>query len=356
MSTVDSNSFTIQVLVSQLQQTIAGLSAGQSSTAALGTDTGFLPDRFGDQEMNWIQTFYYDEVRRIAWGMCQRHQGTGTYAPYHFQYTESTNTWVCEEATDLEDTAAHTFSCPSYDYATGDRYHLIEGGRTNVTHRWANGSGLGTWAVTGNNMDADIPAMMNTTARLVSGAGAMAFHPNLFGTGNEGLVLIAQEGLVQLNLSTGAYSTLIPDNGSITDGGIEPGLIYIRGLDSVLVCSNNSAANRNTWLIGASGTVTQIDDTPIDVGPDVDGGTRACPVDDPQAGSTCYLLERAGTGRVWTLASGSWTLESYTHPFEGRVSREEDFQLCAVYGTQAIWGLENDSSTTNIRSRIWIPG
>lgn len=356
MSTLDSASFAIEVVTSQLSIAAAGLSAGQSTTTVSDT-TGFLPDRFGDQEINWVQTFHYDETRNIAWGMCQRHS-SGDYAPFHFEYDEATDVWTCEECTpSLVDGAAHVFSLPSYDIATGNRYYLEEGGRTAFMERWEPGDNLSDWTQVGDDMNTDIAAMMNNSARLVSGAGAMAFHPNLFGAGNPGLVLIAQEGLVQYRVSTGVYSILIPDDGSITDGGVEPGLIYCRGLDSVVVCSNNSAADRRAWLIEAGGTVTAIEDTPVQVGPDFDGSPGACPVDDPLEGNRIYLLEREGTQRVWTYNNtlDQWDLEGFNHPFEGRTGREEDFMCAAVYGKGCIWGLENDSSTTNIRDRLWRP-
>jgi hypothetical protein len=194
----------------------------------------------------------------------------------------------------------------------------------------------------------------------VSAEGGCAFHPNLFGVGDPGVVVLCQRGVIAWRKNTNTWHQ-IPGLYTGTVVGDVPTCVYITGLGAVIVSNGDSF---DTWSITSGPTVTQLQDAPFKCGAvswdstspaDAHGGII---VDDPQQRATCYILEKTHstatqTRQVYKYSAGTWVLQSYGHPFVSPQSSGEDWAAITLYGYGTILGLERINNT--FRARIWRP-
>jgi hypothetical protein len=335
-----------------LSQITASLSPGQDTEGLNDTWTGGgLPK--GD-DLNWIMKFHYDPVRQMAFTVTKI-QNCNTCME-HAWYDELANQWISENCG--FNAAGHAFDCVAYDHAEGVGYLVPGGGQDDVLWKstWTRGQSLSKPVIASSHAEGQIDELMYPTKdNFVSGALAQDWHPNLFGPGDGGMVVICQKGIAGWRKSTDTWHVIVP-RGNFSIGPDHPGCVYSRGLDAV-IASPNKDNNKlfkiddyQTWI---SSDDPGLDPAPIDFGFDHGGHPIAAIVDDPLERPTIYALEKTGSGRVWKYSNGKWALQSFKHPFTATDNGGENWMVAAMYGHGCIWALERTSGLP--RSRVWRP-
>jgi fibronectin type 3 domain-containing protein len=327
------------------------LSSGDNVILSTTWTGGDIPT---DQDINWNNKFHYDHIRGIAY-MATKLQNVST-AMTHAFFDESTSTWLSENCG--FDRNGHVYDSSAYDYTTGTGYLVPGGGRDNFLYRttWSPGSALSTPSPTSKDANTEISSIMYASSGdFISSEGAMDYHPNLFGEGLGGMVIVCKRGIAAWRKSTDTYSVILSSSG-IWDNADIPSCVYSRGLDACIVCINGpETGTAKAYRVSRNNSITVINTPPMAFGPDSLSVDSAALVDDPLGRATVYALDRTSAKRVWKYSSGSWVLQGFTHPFTG-LGDTTDFLVAAAYGRGVIMGLER-VNTGNLRPRLrlWKP-
>lgn len=352
MTTIDKSiSFSVQAAAGSptaLSTLCAGLAAGQSSLA-LG-DTGFTQANTEQGNvLNYQSRWQYDSPRRIGLFLGKEQQSQGGTA-HHFRYDEATNTW--SQAVPTWGTGAeqgHIYDANAYDQSAGTEYYQKFSAR--LLRNWTVGSPLDQWT----DMVIDFSPLngisVDTSKLISTGETAQAWHPNLFGPGDGGLVIACHAGFGGWRKSNNTCYVLAdvgrPPNNETVDG---PGMDYCVGLDAVICTRPN---DNKTWKVAAGGAVTPIGNTPLSVGCKP-GLLWARMVDDPLGRPFVWAFEVTGQRRMWTCDGVQWTAKAGQHPFtDAQYSSDGLCIVATVRSYGVIWALERYASS--VRSNIWRP-
>ena len=259
------------------------------------------------------------------------------------QYNGDTNTWSGAKFGGSE--LGHIYDSFAYDPATGDVYSGTWA--SDVLQKWAYGDALTSWS------------NVSTSSQTLTGSTqpAMCWHPNLYGPGDGGLLVMSQSGgngrLVAWRKSTDAWSVVSgTTHANSYTYPMRGGMVYVRGGGYVLAAFNPTTGG-NTYKVaagsgGSLGTVSTIDDVPIPCNAEGGSTQSGMLLDDPLGTDSAYILEKGGTDRVWKLSGTSWTLKGYTHPLE--VS-DTEYVVASCYPHGVFW--RQYHNTTN--SMVWRP-
>jgi hypothetical protein len=336
-----------------LSDLTASLAPGQSSTELGCTWTGGGQPT-GD-DLNWINKFHYDPVRQVAFINTKR-QNCNTCME-HGWYDEKTNQWVSENCG--FNAPGHAWDAVGYDHAQGVGYVIPGGSRDDVLYAstWTPGQPLSRPTIATSTASGQINTILYSgNYTFASGSAAMDWHPNLFGSGEPGMVIVCQKGIGGWRKSSNTWHIIVP-SGNYSIPPNSPGCVYSRGLGAVIASVNKDGRklfkidDYNSWI---SSNDPGLDAAPIDFGFDHGGASIAAIVDDPLERPTMYALEKNGSNRVWKYNNGKWTVQSFKHPFVGRDNYGENWMVAAMYGHGCIWALEGGGSGLP-RSRIWRP-
>jgi len=346
----DSNPFTLTISsASALGTRAASLQPGNSSTE-LGDNSGSLSSVLL-YPIQWENTFYYDQARGFAY-ILGKDAGGGPRST--LLYNEATNTWSGANYAATE--AGHIYESMAFDPATGDVYN----GHWNGSTFQKVSPEVSLTAFT------EATSSFSSVSR-VSLQPACAWHPNLFGTGDGGLVVAGAQTdndqiakVVAWRKATNTWSeftetthTTSSGNGAMYDAGAE----YCRGGDSVYV-SYRAGAGGRTYRIpagsgGVKGTAVQISNPPVDLTyPSSSGARVGALVDDPSGGSYPYILGRHGTKNVWKFNGTSWVDMGFLHPFSDP-NGDYYWVVASCYPYGVFWGRGN---STGQPSKLWRPG
>lgn len=341
------NNSALASIASQLVAGGSSLGLGDTGLNATNTETGWA--------VNWHDRHFYDATRRKFRFVGKKQASLGGQAR-HIEYDEATNAWTASGQL-WGDELGHMYSSVAFDEVAGDLYTntLQTGDRV---RKWVQGTSLDTWAFATSDGATPLDSIdYSSQNKFVSGEGGCAWHPNLFGAGSGGLIVICQRGVAAWRKSTDTWQIL---SGLYTAVGDAPTCTYIAGLGAVILTNGSTL---KAWRITQGPTVAAINDTPVHVGPvSWTSGTNnvgGLLIDDPQKRNTCYILEKTQdtsstlTRRVWKYNAGAWDLQTYGHPFFSSQTGGEDWSGCAVYGYGVIHALERVSNS--LRSRIWKP-
>ena len=323
-----------------LGQALSALSAGGSVEF---TGTGLTSSNTEDgYALNWNQRFFYDPVRNLArmWGKEQ--QSTGS-AARHMEYDLDTNAWTVSGA-QYSSLSGHIYDAVGYEDATGDIWWAVRNER--VLRKWTFGTALDSW-----NETATSDAGTDAGSVLGGGSGgsfaqsgelAAAWHPNLYGYGDGGQVVMCNAGLAAWRKSTDTWEAI---QSYTISGTIDRATAcYVRGLDAIICVARNS---NDVYRVDSASSVTQVNDMPISPGHAT--GESLTIIDDPDEQNTCYAFEKASGRRVWKYNNGTWDLLSGQHPFVP--GSYPEMIVAPLYGMNAWWGLERASGT--IRGRLF---
>ncbi len=333
-----------------IAQAAANLAAGEQ------TGTSFTTSWTGssipiDTYWNWNNKWFIDGPNDLGYGATKLANSNGSM--HHFVYDMVNN--IFRSANCGFNTSGHVYDCVAYDYDDARGFLVPGGGRDDTL--WytdvvpgstpANPTSFGDTAATA------ISSIMYTTGSFISAEGAMDYHPNLYGAGQGGWVIVCQKGIAARRKSTGVYSTIM-GAGTFINADV-PGCVYSRGLDACVVAINGpGTGTAMTYKVTNSTTITTLSAQPMSLGPDRNN-TGAALVDAPNGQATVYALERVANGKVWKLSGTSWELQTYTHPFIG-LGSAEDFMVAPYYDYGCFVALERvNTGNRYARLRLWRP-
>lgn len=333
-----------------LSAAAASLSAGQSGIGS-SFSTVLPAMSMAADKFNWQSHWHYDptEKKGIAIG---RIQNDSSNTAAMGEYNEVTNTWTSDAAvTGFNATSrGHSWEMPCYNRTDHVLYYIQNGGQHDRVRKHTIGTAFTSWTdlATTTAGGAATSILYSGGPNFCSGSMSMEFHPNLYGSGQPGLVLLCEKGILGYNLTTNTYSTIISHTADNTD---RTGAVYSSGLDAVF-CYRVGIGQ---WKITSGPTITAINAPPVRFCQDTGGANGAKTCDDPNGG-TFYAFEYnpSGTARAWKYVSAS---DSYSvigdSPFGG-TSEQEDFIVAAIYGYGVIAGLE-ETSGSQWRFRLYKP-
>lgn len=345
--------FTFSVVAeptTDLATAAAGLAAGSYTTISdTGMTGGTGPDVAARYGIQWQNRFFYDASRSKAF-MLGKAEGGNDY--YVYRYDEATNAWTYTSSSTGE--LGHIYESFGFDPATADCYLGKWGGSAlkkvaPLTDSW-------TDPVTGNYSGGISPDIQT----------AMAWHPNLYGTGDGGLIVQASASangkLIAWRKSTNSWADISGATWTISGGdyGANRGaVLYVRGGD-YCISDAPSASGGKTYKVvagssGSIGAATQMTGSGV---PPVacsyiggSGGPVGALLDNPTGADAPYILEKLGSSRVWKWSGSAWSLISGTHPFAALSSDGSGWTAASCYPLGVFIGKGNQNSSM----RVWKP-
>lgn len=339
---------------------LAGSLSLGASSSALG-DSGFTLGDIGGAKgplhgIQWQNVFYYDAANARAVMLSKSENTTARSPVWLSRYNATTNTWSASE--DGSDPLGHVYESVAYDPATP---RVFNGDWAAAYIKYANPTVAPvSWAQSANTP--------SSVALTDSVQPAMAWHPNAFGSGQGGLMVMngrsTAGSILCYRPSNNSWATV---NGSAwTYSGSNSAayigtLRYIAGGDYVMAVCFTDNSNMRTIKIPAGsggttlGTATVIANPPIPCTYcDQSGSNIGVILDNPHPTRTdsAYILEKAGSRRVWKWNGAAWSqLSGVTHPFQGYANGSTAWTCASCYPHNVFWAKGYDTTT----SLIWKP-
>jgi hypothetical protein len=331
---------------SALERVANSLSAGQSAT--LG-DTGLAFE--ASYAIQWVNRFYYDDQRKRAY-LLGKKEGGGANTYWLMRYEESSNSWsYAGSGNEL----GHVYESIGFDPATGELY----------TGNWYSdrlkkitpNAGLTAWtnpatSALGTTFTQDIQP-------------ALAWHPNLFGGGDGGIVALSGRSsagkVVAWRKSTNSWHDVAGTSWTTSDGSAAAytgAVLHVRGGDFCVATASPSLGGK-TFVIpagsdGSLGSASQVANVPVACTyANGYGQVVGMLIDDPTGDPTPYILEKGGSNRVWRYSAGKWIAQSFQHPFpNGSSDSSYTWAVASCYPFGVMWCR---SASTSNSSRLWRP-
>lgn len=326
-----------------IENVAASLSPGQ--TASLG-DTGLSSDALFT--IQWANRFYYDHKNARAHLLGKNAASQGSERS-NCVYDAASNSWRYSIYGGGE--SGHVYESFAYDPDRGTAYVGRWGTSATGIQTWNWGQSLDSWSTT---RSAPWPFSSTNATQPVS-----SWHPNLFGSGDGGIIAIhlmsgSNVELAAWRRSTDTWSTIPGSQNDASGGSPQLGAIeYVRGAGFAIA----SFATGSTFRIGAgsngqAATAVQISNPPIACR-HAGSSTVGILIDDPAGGPNAYILEKGAGNRVWRYNNGSWSQRSYTHPLPaGSSGSDTNWVVASVYPLGVFWGRNNRSGSPSL---IWRP-
>lgn len=331
---------------SALEQAANSLSAGQNASL---DDTGLVHE--ASYAIQWLNRFFYDEQRRRAY-LLGKKEGGGSNTYWLMRYEESTNSWTYAGS---GNESGHVYESIGFDPATAELYTGIWNG--DRLKKIAPNVSLTAWTTAATSAA--------SSAFTGSVQTALAWHPNLFGSGDGGVVALSGGGstgkVVAWRKSTNTWLDVAGTTWSSTDGNgaaYTGAVLYVSGGDFCIATSPASKGGKTFRIsAGSGGTVgaaTQVANVPVPCTySNGYGQVVGMLMDDPSGGATPYILEKGGSNRVWKYSAGNWAAKSYEHPFpNGASDGSYTWAVAACHPLGVFWCRSAASSTP---SRLWRP-
>lgn len=301
--------------------------------------------------LDWCVRWHWDAAREVAWLICKRAED-GNLPPHRlYKYVASTNTFTLEYSARLTDGGAsgtgHGYDNATVDPATGDFYFLANSAE-NVL-KW-NGSG---WTVATGNVTGGTGA--------ASSVRGIHWHPNLYGTGDGGLVQMRGANMRAWRKSTGAsglwpviYNPLPYTALQYNQG------VFCEALGELVMTCGNYGLELFRTARGSTPTGVQM---PFNL-PVICSSTQSNSDADMSRlvqtpSGSLAVLESADAARVWRMNTTTfqWELQSFTHPL--RLSSNSSpaswpTMFVSTYGVY--WAIrENNGGNSLPSSILWRP-
>lgn len=356
---LDSNIGPITVTSSStaLSDAAANLGSGQFQTwdANIGNAPGY-------QELIYVTTTaHYDATRREIQYLGKGAGASGNFNHRHFIYSESSRQWRTTGTTLFPD-FGHAWCC-AMDGDTGDYY--FHRNVQNYLERMVRSveAGQGTanspWTTTSQPSVGYVRPPNNYVQ------AGMAYHPNLFGTGDGGIFLwqgvqyTPQDAYMWTwRKSTNTwYRSATNYYGSAYYAHQSGHGIYVPGLDAVIIAANGPGGQRLISVPAGAGTTHAFTD--LGAGPmtiEGNSGGSACMVVDPANTSHILVLRKTSPYTYWRSTNGGSTWSSPgTHGFGGLTfDTAGSWIACSIPDYGIVWAMADDGcSAGNVG--IWKP-
>jgi hypothetical protein len=250
---------------------------------------------------------------------------------YHAVYNITTDTWT--PAVNLGwNSPGHIYGNLAYDPATGDLFQSVAYKKYYRYNKATN-----NWAPLPVNYNGDMNSINN----------GIAWHPNLYGPGDGGLIIGDQFRLLFWRKSTNTVQDVYMGYNTLGQNGCEA--VYFAAIDKVINGGPNHA------LISPNGG--NLPDVEVVGAPPIKTGGYAPEYDLPYGVLTLHpgdsskmlLLQRLGSRRVWETTDGdNWTRTSYNHPFD-----IASLVVVTIPDHGVIWAIGNDMGDPF--SKLWKP-
>jgi hypothetical protein len=305
---------------SALSDAAAGLSPGQ--TVDFTEETSMWRAAYA-----WQSDGIYDAKHQLIHVLGKPANSNGTWL--HTIYNITSDTWSPYVNIGWN-ASGHIYGNLAYDPATGDLFQSIGGDKRIKRYNKATNS----WT----QLSVDIYS--GSTPSHLNG---IAWHPNLYGPGDGGLVIQGRTRQYHWRKSTNTMQ-----NATTPDLGANAGhAIYFTAIDKVVIGRTPHV------LVSSSGgglpNIVNVGAPPVKTG----GLSTAyhlpfgAMIQHPGIPSKILLLERAGSYRVWESEDGdNWTQKSFNHPFR------DTYVLISIRGHGVVWAVGNNGSAY---SKLWRP-
>lgn len=338
-----------------LPQACAALSAGQSADFPAGAQTAFIQD-----DLEWQSVFHHDDTHGLIHLMGKPANTDNAWK--HQYYTIATNAWTVV-SNGMWNNSGHIYGDFAMDFTSGDLYQIRA---TNIT-----GSGTvdqpgragwwryatKTWGYAPVNQD-----IFSPISGMDQKANGCAYHPNLFGPGDGGMIWNEQISIHFWRKSTDAVSTKTLTYGAY--GELYGMGVYWPAKDFVLIGGAwESTGNVRGHLLkvsanptaGGAPVITDWGLPPINT----EGGSRAYvppggmgtlhvhPLDP----NRLVILDSIGQSCYTSTDGQNWT-QVADHPFT-RLPRV----VCSLRGgLGCFWAVGVDNTNGSSISTLWKPG
>lgn len=206
---------------------LTALATAAAGLASNGTATFTLAPEYSN-DLHWQSNWFFDAANGRGHLLYKSPGATTDYK--HAIYDEATDTWSGPTVFNAQ-ALGHIYGSTAFDPATGDLYFQSYGEKK--VRRW-------TAATQSWDFETATFAIANTNTHPYS---SLVWHPNLFGSGDGGLVLDCGYGtqpIVAWRKSTNTWST-VKANPTGTAGYTGVGA-YLPALDAALVGGSNNAS------------------------------------------------------------------------------------------------------------------
>ena len=307
---------------SALSIAASGLTPGQSATFTNGTG-------MSEADFAWQAAGQYDALHQVVHMMGKPANADQSWQ--HASYNIATDTWTPTQNLGWS-ASGHIYGNFAMDPATGDLFQSI--GNNKRIQRYDRASN--TWT----QLSVDIYA-----GSVSSHLNGIAWHPNLYGTGDGGLVIQDENRTMFWRKSTNTMQDFY--TGNIGDNAGQG--VYFAAVDQVVVGQTaNVLVSPNG---GSLPLVVNVGAPPIKTGGlstvySLPYGTLMQHPGDP---SKLMLLERRGGRRVWESVDGdNWTLATFTHPFD-----INEYEIIPLPDLGVLWAVGFNGSIA--QSKLWRP-
>ena len=294
---------------------------------------------FTEFDLNWhVSNQLYDVYRQEihVLGKPQSCNAAGCWK--HIVYDIQGDSWSQITAGISSIAAAgHIYGNAAMDSGTGEIY-LTVGSNTDNPYRYNPVSR--SWSQMGIDMN---PGAVSTHGN------GVAWHPNLYGTGDGGLIVNHENGNMYWRKATGA--TAVQNYGSSGDGQNTGVGQYFAFQDKAMLGNTGEYVHVNDGNDGTRGTMTEIGNPPVKIcGCSSEGAAYGHLVQHPFDHTKMLLLERPSSSRVWSTRDlENWTLENYTHPFNSI----KEWTSVSIPDHGVIFAVGKEGATN--MTRLWKP-
>lgn len=299
--------------------------------------------------LNWCARGHWDPINLRWMIVCKAAESTTTGLEPHnlFQFDAAANTVTLPFSSRTLPTGSgtgHGYDSACMDPATGDLYFVPYDG--DYVIRW-----------TGSDWVKATGAVTNSGGAESGGPFGFSWHPNLYGTGDGGIVEIRNSNARAWRKSAGASSnfaaigTLPYSNIQYSQG------VYCSALDATVA----SAGTAGLACFRVDGGTTPVAsrmpfDLPIRCSSS-SGDANLSRLFPTPSGSVA-IFESADAARVWRLntATLQWELQTYTHPlrFAANTTSPSSWPTIFVSTYGVYWAVrESNSGNSTPNSLLW---
>lgn len=317
--------------------TLAGqLEPGQSASFASGNQS-----RFSQNDLEWQSNFYHDASNGRIHLLGKPANANTSWR--HQYFTTSTDTWTdVSSGIDSWDYYGHIYGNTAFDENSGDLYQTVGiSGDSDSKRAWRYRHSTGAW-------DRRAPGSGTyTSTALNDTCNGAAWHPNLYGPNDGGLVVDQQVTTLYWRQSTDAMQEA--GHSSNAYGRKEGVGIYWPAQDAVIVGGSTGDALAKVTPNGGSKPVrTTLNTPPISTSGQSSLGSNFGSLHVHPGNPNKLLIVESVGQRAYTSIDGNNWVRIADHPFT-RFPRV----VCSLRaGLGCLWAIGNDGSNF---SRLWKP-
>lgn len=319
----------------------AALAPSQSSSSL--STSGLTAAARGS--IQWVNRGFYDHARKrwIVHGKYASDQSSPSGGRATMVYDAAANTWNSSAVFHINGVSniGHVYESLAYDPKEQRLYSGRYTSAADSIYYWTYGAAYDSWGAT-----AVTPWALNSN----STQPVLGWHPNLFGPGDGGLVVIRLVSgttmqLVTWRRATDQWSANLVQSTAPSQHGA---MTYVRHYDALFA----THAGGNTYRInagsgGVAATPIQIANPPIQCRHIGGGSSGGILIDDPKGLGGPYVLAKGtGTGTVYKYEGTSWTTKGYLHPYPTGATGNGTLWSVAPMFPLGVFGCLRDSTST----------